>query len=288
MATMSRASMPLTGTLAPWIRRISVGLVVLATACEERPQAVGGEVLATVAGRTITARDLASQRAYLSEFGELSFGDDESSSATLTRALVEATVMAEAGRREGLALDPRFAWAMREEDARLEAARYSSARAEPESGSEDEAALSQWHASNQAGFREPEVRAFGAVRFGTFKEARAAIAKLNEDPEARLSDFGDLLESPPTVRDDTDYPTVHPFIFAPSLSVGDVVQTPVISGTQILVAQIRSIEVSSSPSLDDPGMRERVVEAFEAARKERFVREYVETLRAARADVVEQ
>ncbi len=250
--------------------------------CDVGPSRVGGDVVATVAGRQITARDVTAQRAYMSEFGELSFGEDEASRALLGRALVEATILAEAGRREGLEADPRFAWAMRREDARLEEAHVAAERAMTARGAAYEAALSTWYEAHQADFREPEQRAFSGVQFSTFEEARAAIAKLLDGRAASLDDLGSVVESRLLIRDDNSYPTVHPFIFDSALTEGDVVPVPLLSGKQILIAQLTRVEAARTPSLEEPELRARVEEAFARARREAVVDEYVETLRLAK------
>jgi hypothetical protein len=283
MAAMPRCSPPVRGTA---ILLMGLGLTTLA-ACDVGPQSVGGEVVATVAGRSITERDVAAQRAYLSEFGALSLGDDQPSKAILARALVEASVMAEAGRREGLGAHPRFAWAMRVEDARLEGAKYVAEHDSLGRGPEFESALIAWYAANEEAFREQELRAFNVVVFDSFKDARAAISTLSQDPTATLSDFGDVGLSPESARDDVTYPTVHPFVFDPSLSEGDVIPRPLLSGVQILVAQLVNVRPAGSPSLDDPGVRQRVIASFEAARREALVIEYVEQLQAASAGATE-
>ncbi|MGB1700945.1 MAG: hypothetical protein ACPHRO_13385, partial [Nannocystaceae bacterium] len=200
------------GSLLLGKRWLGVGSFALLIACDTGPQAVGGEILATIGEQTITERDVAAQRAYISEFGELSLGEDGPSKAMLARALVEATIMAEAADREGLRRDPRFAWAMREEDARLEIARYASLHGERRDGPEYEAALRQWYGAHQDEFMEPETRSFEAVEVSSLKEAAMALQRLAEDSEATLGDLGDVIVTRPVARDDTAYPTVHPFL----------------------------------------------------------------------------
>lgn len=262
---------------------LGLGSLLWLAACDAGPAQVGDDVVATVAGRQITVRDVTAQRAYLSEFGELSFGDDEQSRALLGRALVEATIMAEAGRREGLEGDPRFAWAMREEDARLESSHVVAQDTIAERGPAYEAALSSWYAAHEADFREPEQRAFSGVQFSTFKAAQAAIAKLRGGGEAGLADLGPVLKSELLTRDDKSYPTVHPFVFDSALGEGDVISVPLLSGKLILVALLTRVQAARTPSLEEPALRARVEEAFARARREATVDEYVETLRLAKA-----
>jgi hypothetical protein len=129
----------------------------------------------------------------------------------------------------------------------------------------DVPALAARYQAELTRFAAPERRRLRAVRFDTWEQADAALARLLAG-EVELGDLGEVVLTIPMKRDDREYPAFHAILFDPALAVGDPLTVPVLAGAYVLVGELEAIEPASLLAFEDPEVREQLVERERAAR----------------------
>jgi len=220
--------------------------------------------LARVGNEVIEAQQVEETHAQLGAFGQARFRGPDGQRALIDAVIAEELLVQEA-RDEGLAQDPRVRFAVLEELAELQRAAMLERRLPRAEIAADTAALRARYQAERTSFTTPERRRMRAVRFETWEQADAALARRLAG-EVELGELGELVHTIAMKRDDREYPGFHALLFDPSLAVGDPLRFPVISGANVLVGELESIEPAGVLDFDDPEVQEALVERERAAR----------------------
>lgn len=238
--------------------------VGFALACGAQVDVVPEGALARVGAEVIEAEQVEQTHAQLGAFGQARFRGPEGQRALIDAVIVEELLVQEA-READLAADPRVSFARLEELASLQRAAMLERRLPRAEVEADDAALRARYQAEQTSFTTPERRRLRGVRFDTWEQADAALARLLAG-EAELADLGEVVHTSPMKRDDGEYPAFHAILFDPALAVGDRLASPVLSGAYVLVGELEAIEPATVLPFEDPKVREALVERERAAR----------------------
>lgn len=252
-------------------------LVLAAPGCVQ-VEGVPEGALAVVGNRVIEKEDLARVQTQLGAYAQRRFHGPEGERAML-EGMVQSELLAQEAIAAGLGQDPRVAWTLHEELAAIQLAAEMERRVPYDEVAQDEAALQAYLDAHRDRFTVPEKRKLQATMFRQWAQAEAALAKLKSG-ESRLEDFGQVVATPAQVRDDVNFPAFHPLLFEPALKTGDWLARPVIVGDTLLVGRLLRIEPPQPMGLDDPKVREQVVNAVRAPRVEAATRAYLAELAA--------
>ncbi len=237
---------------------LAVGLLLGLSACEAELETVPEGALARVGAEVIEPEQIDQTRAQLGAFGQARFRGPDGQRALIDAVIGEELLVQEA-RDHGLASDPRVHFAVLEELAELQRAAMLERRLPRAEIAADTDALRARYRAERTSFTTPERRQMRAVRFDTWEQAEAASVRLRAG-EAELEDLGEVLHTQPMTRDDLEYLAFHAILFDPELAVGEALTDPVLSGTNVLVGELETIEAAGFLSFDDPEVQEALVE----------------------------
>lgn len=256
-------------------------LVGLALGCTPQKRGLEDDVVAVVAGTTITSHEVEAQRGFLGTYAEQSLGDDAASRAILTRAIVETSILAHAGELAGLRADPRFGFSLREAEAALQVRRVVGERMEADPVLDEEAALAAWLEAHRDEYEAQPRRSMELVVVPSAKEGERIIAALRAEPELDLADFGEVQRTKLEPRDDESFPLLHPLLFHKDLGEGGVLPVVSVVNERLIVGRVLKIEPAAPVSLDDPFIRAEVAERWRAEREAQVLDAYLKTLDGA-------
>lgn len=244
-------------------------------ACSVTDEGVPAGKLAVVGDVVLGPEDLSGVQTQLGAYAQVRFGGAEGRAALL-EALVAAELMAQEARDEGLADDPRVAWALYEEEASLYLAAELERRVPRETVAADEAALRAWYDEHPDALWYEEQRNMEGVAFTSYAEADAALEQLRGG-ETTLDLLGERFATPLQIRDDAEHPGFHPILFDEALDAGDWLSAPVVVAQTLLVGRVQQVIPASRRPFHDPEVQEQLVEAVRApmleAAREQLLRE---------------
>lgn len=254
--------------------RVGRSLALLLAACGTDEGIPEGK-LARVGDVVFGPEDVAAVSAQLGAYAQLRFAGGDGHGALLA-ALVDAEVLAQEAIRQGLGEDPRVEYALLEEVAGVYLSAELERRVPYAEVAADSAALRAWLDAHPDAFVEPEQRSAEGVVFERWIDAERAMAALDLGA-VQLDELGELLKTPLQARDDHEFPGFHVVLFDPALRVGDRLPQPVTLGERLFVGRVHEVVPARRGDLDDPAVRERVVQAVREPR-----------LAAARAALLEE
>lgn len=240
--------------------RVRVAAALLLAACGAA-QGVPEGKLAAVGAVAFGPEDLADVQAQLGAYAQLRFGGE--GRGALLQALVDAEVLAQEAAAQGLADDPRVAYAWVEELAAVHESAEMERRVPRATIAADRVRLRAWYDAHLDAFVVPERRSAQGVLLRDWAAAEAALATVRAGP-VELASLGDVVTTPLQARDDAEFPGFHPVLFDDALAVDDVLPQPVVVGERLLVGRVASIEPSAPAPFDDAAVQERLVEAVRA------------------------
>ncbi len=233
-------------------------------ACGVQDLAVPPGKLAVVGARVFGHEDIEALQGELSAYAQVRFRGPEGT-RDLLQALIDSELMAQEARAQGLEHDPRVVFELWEEVADQYVRAELERRVPYESIAADGPALAAYYAAHRDDFRTAETRSVKGVFFRRYPEAMAALRQVQLGV-ARLEDFGPLAGSKPVARDDTTFVGYARVVFDPALHPGDLLPAPVVMGSQVLVGTLGTLEPSVLRPLQDPDVRDAVIQAVRALR----------------------
>jgi hypothetical protein len=244
------------GAARPW-------LLASLCACGVTEEELPRGALARVGSTVLVAEDLIALRQQVGPWARQRFSGEDGAEAMLP-VVIDAELMAQDLIARGLGDDPRVRFELQEDMA----ATYECARLErevrPEDVAADEAALAAYLDAHSELFAMPERRRARGVVAQDFARADELQARL--EGGASLESLGEVVTTPLQARDDAQFPSFHPALFAPP-RVGMPLPWPVAVGNVLLVAQVDAVEAAVRPTLADPATRDRVIAAVLAERR---------------------
>ena len=243
-----------------------VGASLLCAGCPEEEVGVPEGKLAVVGDVELGPEDLAGTKSQLGAYAQLRFSGEEGQRALL-EALIAAELLAQEAIDNGLGDDPRVQWALYEEVADVYLSAELERRVPRDDVAADEAALRAYYDAHPDEFATPPKRQARVVVYYDYPSAEAA-AQLLRDGIVKLEWLGDVVTTPLQPRDDAEHPGFHALLFDPSLEVGDPLPAPITLGQVLAVGELAAVAPAGHASFDDPVVRERLVEAVAAPRRE--------------------
>lgn len=242
--------------------------------CPADPETLPKGALARVGDRVFYEEDLVATLPELGPYAQARFAGREGMLVML-EALVDAELLAQEADRAGLGDDPRIEWERLVEVAAAYMRAEIERRVPLESVANDTAALEEAYRSHIDEFTIPERRGAEGVLFRRLPEAERAHAALLEG--APLESLGEVVQTALQTRDDAQYPAFHPVLFREDLEVGDPLPHIVSVGDRLLVGRLDRVVPPEVRPMDDPDVRERLVEIVRGPRVE-----------AARAEILRE
>lgn len=242
------------------------GVTLLGAGCQNEEIGVPEGKLAVVGDVALGPEDLAGTKSQLGAYAQLRFSGEEGK-RSLLEALIAAELLAQEAIEHGLGDDPRVIWSLHEEVAAVYLSAELERRVPRDEVASDDAALQAYYEAHEQEFATPPKRQARVVVFHDYASAEEAAEQLREGV-VLLSALGDVVNTPMQARDDAEHPGFHSILFDPELRVGDPLSAPILLGQVLAVGELAAIEPAGYETLDDPAVRERVVEAVAAPRRE--------------------
>jgi hypothetical protein len=233
-------------------------------ACEATVDTVPEGAVARVGDVVIEAAQVEAAQTQLDAFGQARFRGPHGQRALIDALITEELLVQEA-REAGLEDDPRVEWAAIEELAQLQRAAMLERRLPRAEVAADTEALRARYQRERERFTTPERRRMRVVRVQTWDEGERALARIGAG-ELRLDELGGIVRTPLMKRDEQEFPAYHRALFDPSLGVGDLVPSPVMSGQVVLIGEVDEIEPAGVRPFEDPEVQEQLVTAERADR----------------------
>jgi hypothetical protein len=237
---------------------------VVMLACGPTVDTVPDGAYARVGDAVIDAAQVEGSQAQLDAFGQARFRGPHGQRA-LIDALIHQELLVQAAREAGLGDDPRVEWAVLEELAELQRAAMLERRLPRAEVAADTPALRARYERERKQFTTPERRRMRVIRVETWEAGERALTRLRAG-EVRLDELGGVVRTPLMKRDEQEFPAYHSVLFDPSLGVGDVVPSPVLSGQVVLIGEVDEIEPARVLAFEDPEVQEQLVTAERAER----------------------
>ncbi len=222
--------------------------------------------LAVVGDVVLGPEDLAGTKSQLGAYAQLRFSGDEGQ-RSLLEALIAAELLAQEAIEHGLGDDPRVQWALYEEVAAVYLSAELERRVPRDEVVADETAQRAYFSAHPEEFATPAKRQARVVVFYDYASAEAAAQALR-DGIVKLEWLGDVVTTPLQARDDAEHPGFHALLFDPSLKAGDPLPAPISLGQVLAVGELATVAPAGRESFDDPVVRERLVQAVAAPRRE--------------------
>lgn len=239
------------------VRRLILVAFAFSIACEAQVEGVPEGKLALVGESALGPEDVQEVQAQLGAYAQARFRGAHGRRAMLD-SLIDAEVLNQEAIAAGLENDPRAHWAIVEELANLHVSAELERRLPRAEVAADTAALRAYYDAHPEDFAEPERRSLEGVKFDDLFEAEKALARCKVG-DAELGEFGDIVSTPLSRRNDTEFPGFHALLFDGSLQEGDWLVHPVVTERQVIVGRVAQIDGGTLRPFDDPDVQEELV-----------------------------
>lgn len=259
------------------LRRVVLpALLLLGPGCEAEVETVPEGALALVGGEALGPEDVEEVQAQLGAYAQARFRGPHGQ-RLLIDSVIDAELLSQEAIDAGFENDPRVGWAVIEEMAAIQLAAELERRVPRAEIAADTEALHAYYDAHLDDFRTVERRRLEGVRFDKLEEAEAALARCRAG-EAELSEFGEVVTTPITARDDARYPGFHVLLFDPELKEGDWLAHPAVTERKIVVGRVFEIQAAEPREFEDPAVQEQLVNAVRAERIEPVRAQYLAEL----------
>lgn len=263
-----------------WVRArvVLAGWLGVAMACAPAIDEAPAGAVARV-GRTWLLEDhVQSARAELDVYGRQRFRGDGGRRDLLT-SLIEAELLRQRADAAGLGDDARVRWTVIDALAARQLAAELERRVDRAALARDDHAITDYYREHRDEFAVPERRGVRGVFFNTAEAADAAWQRYAKGES--LEALGRVFEIRPAARDDHEFPAFHHLLFDPKLGDGDRLPAPIYTQERLMVGHVHHVEPASWRPLDDPAVRDEIVDRLRAPALDRARAQLVAELREA-------